>query len=437
MKVNALFSDDKRPNLIIEEVEPTLLKRGLASGKQIFSSFQNPQFRFYYVSFICQTAAMNMESITRSLLIYRITGSAAILGLMSLAFTLPVFILSYYGGFLADRYSKRKIMQVGALVSALLGIAIAITIRIGYLGTTHQDSWWILMVTSVIQGTWLALTVPSQQSILTELVQSKQVQNAVALNSMGINVMRMLGSAIAGFVIEYAGFDTAYFITGGLYLFGLAMLFFLPPLKRATGKMASTWRGLKEGISYLRHDVTIMLILGASLLVFTLGMPYFSMLPVFVDNILKVGASGMGILLTVNGAGAILSSLILAWRPPRNRGKVLLFSICFMSLAIIAFSFSNSWYLSLALMALIGIATPLFGTTTNSLLLNYTAKEYQGRIMSIFMMQNGLISVGSAIVGAIANSVGAIQWAVGGMAMILATVSIVALITVKRIRVLD
>jgi MFS family permease len=122
---------------------------------------------------------------------------------------------------------------------------------------------------------------------------------------MGINVMRMLGSAIAGFVIEYAGFDTAYFITGGLYLFGLAMLFFLPPLKRATGKMASTWRGLKEGISYLRHDVTIMLILGASLLVFTLGMPYFSMLPVFVDNILKVGASGMGILLTVNGAGAI------------------------------------------------------------------------------------------------------------------------------------
>jgi predicted MFS family arabinose efflux permease len=179
-----------------------------------------------------------------------------------------------------------------------------------------------------------------------------------------------------------------------------------------------------------------MLILGLALLVFVLGMPYFSMLAVFTDDILQVGASGMGILLTVNGAGAIVGSLIIAWRPPRKRGMILLLSICFMSLAIVAFSFSTVWGLSLAIMVVIGISTPFFGTTTNSLLLNYSQKEYHGRIMSIFMMQNGLISVGATIAGAITDSIGGIQWAIGGMAIGLAAASFIAFATLKRIRIL-
>jgi predicted MFS family arabinose efflux permease len=247
----------------------------------------------------------------------------------------------------------------------------------------------------------------------------------------------MLGPAIAGFVIEFSGFDTVFFMTGGIYLFGLLMIWFLPAAQRSTGKNESTLRGLKEGISYLRLDVTIMLILGAALLVFMLGLPYFDMLPVFADDILGVGASGMGLLLAVNGAGAIMGSLIVAWRPPRNRGMVLLIAMCFISLEIVAFSFSTAWYLSLVLMAVIGVTTTLFTTAANSLLLNYTAEEYRGRIMSIYIMRMGLTSVGAAIVGAIADGIGGVQWAVGGTAILLGTISLVALITLRRIRILD
>jgi MFS family permease len=423
--------------IISEEISPTFLSRGLAFSKRTFASLQNPRFRLYYTAYVFFHTSLNMQLIARSLLIYRITDSATILGLMTLAFALPVVILSYYGGSIADRYPKRTVMQIGYFVSTVLAISVGIAIQIGYLGTSRGDSWWLLFVSSLIQGIVLALTIPSQQSIIAELVPPKQIQNAVALNSLGQNVIRMIGPAIAGLIIEFAGFEYVYFVTGGLSCLGLLLLWFLPAVKRSVGKMESTFQSLKAGISYLRRDVTIMLILGIALVVFMFGMPYFTMLPIFADDILQVGASGMGLLLAVNGGGAVLGSLIMAWHPPRNRGKILLWAICFMSLGTIAFSFSTVWQFSLALMAMMGLTMALFGATTNALLLNYTTKEYHGRIMSIFMMQNGLMSLGATLAGVIADSIGSVQWAVGGMAMVLAAASVIGLVSLKRILRLD
>jgi len=234
-------------------------------------------------------------------------------------------------------------------------------------------------------------------------------------------------------VIEFSGFDTVYFVTTGLYIIGALLLLSLPLVKQRVQHIESAIHGLKEGIRYLRKDVTIMLILGGSLLVFMLGMPYFTMLPIFADDVLKVGASGMGLLLTFNGVGAIFGSLAIAWLPSRNRGTIFLLAMCLMSITIVVFAFSVSWYLSLFLMMVIGAGIALFSTAANSLLLHYTQQEYHGRIMSIFMMQIGFMSLGATVAGIIADSIG-IQWAVGGLAIALVAISVTSFFVVGRVR---
>jgi predicted MFS family arabinose efflux permease len=218
-----------------------------------------------------------------------------------------------------------------------------------------------------------------------------------------------------------------------LKLAGACFLLGLPAAKKRIHHIESAIHGLKEGVRYLRKDLTIMLILGATLLMFMLGMPYFSMLPVFVEDVLNVGASGMGILLTFNGIGAIFGSLALAWLPMRNRGRLFLLAMCFLSVAIVAFSFSATWYLSLGLMMIIGAGVSVFTTTANALLLHYTQQEYHGRIMSIFMMQIGFISLGTTVAGLMADSIG-IQWAVGGLAMTLVVIAVTSFFFAGRVR---
>jgi len=404
--------------------------------KRTFSSFKNPVYRLYFGGLLCQMFPMNMQMMARSLLIYRLTGSAAILGMMSLAHALPMLLLSLFGGVIADRVQKKYVIIAGQLGSAVVSLGIALALTLGYLSVERAGSWWILVAAGLLQGTIMGLMMPSRQAIMREIVSVEQLMNAVSLTTMGMNALRLFAPALTGFLIDAFDFEAVYYVMTASYLMGVVFIAFMPPTSTITLRHGSALTNIKEGLNYIRHETTLLLILAFALFAVLLSMPYFILMPIFADDILKVGATGMGWLMSISGIGAIIGSITLASLPNKKRGLMLLASGVIMGLALVSFSFSNSYSLSLALMVFVGLGQTGRMTLANTLLQYYVKDEYRGRVMSIYLMQFGLSSFGAFTAGLIAESMG-VQWAVGGFAMALVFLSILALTFVPRIRNLD
>ncbi len=383
-----------------------------------------------------QRGAMNMQIMARSLLIYRVTGSAAILGAMSLANALPQMFFALFGGVIADRVQKKYVLLAGQASSAVVALAIALTLTTGFLSAERAGSWWILVVASVLQGTIHGLMVPSRQAIIYEIVSGEQLMNAVALNTMGMSMLRLLAPAAAGFLIDAFDFAAVYYAMTGMYLIAVVFISLMPLTSMMTVRGGGALSEIQKGFQYIRREPTILFVLAFTLLTVVLSMPYMRLLPVFSDDILKVDAKGLGVLLSVSGVGAIAGSLILASLSNKKRGLMLILSGLIMGIALIGFSFSSSWHLSLGLIVFIGLGQAGRMTLGNTVLQYYVEDEYRGRVMAIYMMEFGMTSFSAFAAGLLAESIG-IQWSVGGLAIILVIIAFLTLIFIPRIRRLD
>jgi MFS family permease len=406
------------------------------SNLKTFRSFRHRAFRFYYGALLGQTTALNIQMVVRSLLIYRLTDSAAILGMMSLATALPMLLFSAFGGTLADRFSKKYVLMIGQALAALVALGVALALEFGFLAVGNDGSWWILIVASVIQGTIVAFTIPAQQALVAQVVVEKEIMNAVALNNMGMNAVRLLAPAIAGFFIEGLGFELIYYTMVGTYILTILLLMPLKLRPVAHQETFSMLQSLRDGARYIWGHVPVRTVLSVTLLAFILGTPYIFLMPIFADDVLGVGASGMGLLLSASGGGAILGSLIMASLPERKRGLILLGSMVCWAVTLGVFAFSRSLPLSLTMMALVGVTQTAFITSSNSLLLRHTHEDYYGRVMSIFMMQFGVTSLGASLAGLLSESIG-ISWTIGGFMALMLAFSVLLLVLLPRLRSLD
>lgn len=401
-----------------------------------FSSFKNPIYRLYYGGMVGQWAAMNMQMFARVWLVYRLTGSAAILGGMAVANALPMLFLSLFGGVIADRVQKKYVLLIGQACSALVALGIALSLTLGYISTEEGGSWWILIVASVLQGAIMGLMMPSRQAIIREIVGEEHLLNAMSLNNLGMNGLRLFAPAATGFLIGTFSYQTVYYAMTGMYLMSIGFIVFLPLTSTTTIGSQSVLSSMKEGFRYLWHETTILIIVSFLLLAIVFSQPYAMLMPVFAVDILHVGEAEAGWLMSVAGIGAIAGSLVLASLPNKKRGLILLASSLLVSLALVAFSLSSTWSLSLVIIIFVGLGQTGQMTLAGTLIQYYVDPEYLGRVMSILMMQFGFMSVGTFAAGLLAESVGA-QWAIGGFASVLVLISILAMIFIPRIRNLD
>jgi MFS family permease len=407
-----------------------------------FDSLRIPSFRFFWAALLCQMTAMNMQMMARSLLIYRLTGSTAILGIMSLFNAIPMLLLSLFGGVLADRLPKKTVMIFGQSGSAVISLGIALSLQMGFLSADQEGSWWILAVAALFQGTIQGLMMPSRQAMIPEIVGGEQLLNAISLSNVGTSVMRFVAPAVTGFLIDAFDFQAVYYTMTAMYLLSVVFLIFLHVKGNTRVRASGALADIKEGIGYLRRQTIILFILAFSLFAVLLSMPYAMLLPVFTDDILMnsvgepVGATGLGLLMSVSGIGAIAGSLVLASLPNKKRGLMLIVGTLVMALALVVFAFSKSMTLSLAIIVFIGLGQTSRMALGNTLIQYYTDPEYRGRVMSIYMMQFGLTSFSAAIAGVVAETVD-IQWVIGGLAMILALIALMSLGFARRLRRLD
>jgi MFS family permease len=401
-----------------------------------FRSLKNPAFRLYYIGMIGQWSSMNMQIVARSLLIYRISGSGTILGLASLANALPMIICSLYGGALADRIQKKDILLFSMIGSMLISLFVGFALTMGYLSEAIPGSWWILVVTATIQGAVMGLMMPSRQAIISEIVEGEQVMNAVSLNTMGMNSFRILAPAATGFLIDALDFASVYYISGAMYGMASVCMFLMPKTAQKFSEGTSALADIVDGMRYIRREKTMLLVLVATLFVMICGIPFLQLMPMITEDILMVGASGMGILLSVSGMGAITGSLILASLPNRKRGTIMLVSGIIMGLALVVFGFSKVWLVSIFVVIFIGLGQTGHRASGNSLAQVYTPPEYRGRVMSFMMMGIGFSSLGTFFAGVMAEAIG-IQWSIGGLAALLVVASAALLIFTSRLRKLE
>ena len=407
-----------------------------------FDSLRNPAFRIYYLSTAGQWAAQSMQSVVQSLLLYRLTGSTAILGTMALAGAITQIIVALYTGVLVDRFSKKRLMQIGQAVTAMTSLVIVVCLATGYLSKAHPGSWWILVAMSAIQGMSGALLWSARASIIPELVSKDRVANATSLTTIGLNICQLVAPAFAGFLIDKINpaaalnFEAAFITIIGLYIISIFITNFVPSGEAASSGRGHVFTDMVEGLRYIRHNVRLLWIIVHTMLCSMIVLPLGAMMSVFSDSILKVGGTGLGWLQGISAAGALITVLGIASLAIKKRSLVMLVMGLILGLAQAAFAFSTSFPLSLLLMVFAGAGTMGQITIAMTMLQTDSDPAQRGRVLSLLLLGMGLSGLMTFFSGFVAEVIG-IQWTIGGLSLLLAAATILIFFLVPKLRKLD
>ena len=373
--------------------------------KQTLRALKHKNYRLFFAGQGISLIGTWMQQIALGWLVYRMTDSAFLLGLVGFSSQIPTFLLASFAGVLADRVNKHKIIittQILAMVQAFILTALTLT------GTIQI---WHIISLSLFSGFINAFDMPTRQSFVIDMVEDKNdLPNAIALNSSMFNSARLLGPTIAGFVISSLGEGLCFLINAISYITVIIALFFMKIEPKVHNKRKEKiFEGLKDGIKYAYDFKPIRALLLLIGLVSLTGMPYTVLMPVFSRDILKGDASTLGFLLGAVGIGALIGALYLASRKTvLGLGRWIAMAAGIFSLGLICFSFSRNLYLSIGLMLFTGFGMMLQMASTNTLLQTLVDDDKRGRVMSLYVMAfMGTAPFGSILAGSLAGAIGA------------------------------
>jgi len=349
-------------------------------------------------------------------LVYRLTGSSLLLGSVGFASQFPVFLVAPLGGIVADRHNRQRVVIGTQIASMILALILAL------LTLTGRVQVWHIFVLAALLGVVNAFDIPGRQAFLVDMVGKEDLMNAIALNSSMFNGARIIGPAIAGILVARIGEGWCFFANSVSYIaviIGL-LLMKLGPLRTAP-KGSSPFEHIVEGFRYIRHTAPLLALILLIGLVSLVAVPYSVLMPIFADRVLHRGAHGLGILMGAAGVGALFGALTLAVRRSlRGLGRVVGLSAVGFGVSLILFSFSKTFWLSVALVIPVGYAVMLEMSGSNTLIQAMVPDELRGRAMAMYtMMFMGMAPIGSLLSGALAGAIGApMTVALGGLGAI-------------------
>lgn len=347
-----------------------------------------------------------MTRIATSWLVYRLTGSALLLGVVGFAGQVPSFALAPFAGVLVDRWDRHKLLVATQALAMLQSLALAV------LALTGLIKIWHVIALSIFQGVINAFDMPARQSFVVEMVERREdLPNAIALNSSMVNAARLLGPSIGGVVIAAVGEGWCFMIDAVSYLAVIASLLAMKLAPRAgrPGKGANMLSQLREGWRYAVGFAPIRKVLLLLALVSLVGMPYTVLMPVFANEILRGGPNTLGLLMAASGVGALAGAMFLAARRSvLGLGKYIPLTAAAFGAGLIAFSFSRTLWLSLPLMVLTGLGFMVQMAASNTVLQTIVEEDKRGRVMSFYTMAfMGTAPFGSLLAGSLAERIGA------------------------------
>lgn len=345
-----------------------------------------------------------MQIIAMSWLVYRLTGSAFLLGIVGFASQLPIFILAPFTGVLIDRYNRQKILiitQTLAMLQAFIMAALVLTSTV---------TVWAIVVVSVFLGLINSFDMPARQAFVLDVVERREdLGNAIALNSSLFNGARLIGPSIGGVIIAAVGEGICFTINGATFL---ALIFCLLAMRLKPPKIeikeSRIWNELKEGFSYAFGSAPIRYLILLTAVVSLVGVPYTVLMPIFAADILHGDANTLGFLMAASGVGALVGTLYLAAKKSVwGLGRIVGIAAGIFGAGLILFSLSRFLALSLVWMALTGFGMIVQIAASNTILQTIADDDKRGRIMSIFTMSFiGIAPFGSLLAGGAATGIG-------------------------------
>jgi MFS family permease len=346
-------------------------------------ALRHRNFRLFWFGQVASLTGTWMQGVASGWLVLTLTNSALLLGVVQAAGSIPILLLTMFGGVIADRYDKRRVLLVAQSLMMLQAAILAA------LSLAHLIHLWHVIVLAVFLGILSSVEVPTRQAFHVELVGKDDLQNAISLNSTAFNLTRIIGPSIAGFVVAQAGVGGCFVLNAVSFLAvlgGLVMMRgpFAPPRAGA----GSPLHEMREGLRYVVRTPRVrgLVINVAAISVF--GMPYATLMPVIARDVLHGGPRTLGFLSAAAGAGALCGALLLASRGsgrPRfeTRARVVLAGHVAAAAALIALAFAQSFRLTAVLLGVIGAAIILAVATTNTLLQSIVPDELRGRVMGV------------------------------------------------------
>jgi len=378
--------------------------------------------RNYRLFFSGQSVSLIGTWITRiatSWLVYRLTDSALLLGLVGFAGQVPTLLLAPFAGVIVDRSDRHRLLVCTQVLSALQSAALA---ALAFTGAISVG--WILLL-QVVQGIINAFDTPARQSFVVQMVEDRaDLPNAIALNSTIVNGSRIIGPSIGGIIIAAVGeswcfaIDAVSYIAVIVSLLAMRVSHELP--KRSGASMLSE---LREGYRYVSGFAPVRVALILLAIVSAMGMPYTVLMPVIASNVLHGGAHTLGFLMTASGLGAVVGALYLASRRSvLGLGRVMLVATLTFGVGLIAFGFVHSFWLAMVVLPFIGAGFMVEMASTNTILQTITEERLRGRVMAFYAMAFfGSAPIGSLLAGVAADRIGASATIVlGGVACIAA-----------------
>jgi MFS family permease len=366
-------------------------------------------FRLFWIGQTVSLIGTWMQQVGQGWLALQLSNSAFIVGLVSAAGTLPVLLFSLYAGVLIDRRDKLRLVMIAQV---LLSVEAAV---LWWTVWTDRITIPLLIILAATNGLISAIEIPARQSLIVELVGREDIVDAIALNSGGFNIARIIGPSIAAAVIAGAGLSWCFGINALSYIavIGCLAAIHLPKFV-GVARESRALEQFREGIAYIRSRREVTGLIGVIAVYSIFGFQYLTLMPVIARDVLHTGASGYGLLVTFVGIGAVCGALTLAALGSRvRRGKLFTVSAFSFATLLVLFSFVNVRPVAAGVLLFLGLTMLINGALANGILQSVVPDELRGRVMAVYVFfYVGFTPIGSLIAGAVARAT-SVQWAIG------------------------
>jgi len=372
-------------------------------GARTFHSLRIPDFRVLWIGNVGTMLGQWVQFAAQGYLVFQLSGSAFQVGAVGFVRGVTSVVVSPFAGAITDRFSRRSVLVTMTALSAVAAVLVATLI------ITDAISVWMLYPLSAVEGFGDAVNQPARQVMIYDVVGAEDLPNAVAVNSLGSNTMRIVGPSLAGALIGAFGIQSAFVMQAAAYTFSVYATSRIKtrgvPVARNTNTVLAS---MTEGLAYARshRDVLLLVVMAGlpSLLVY----PYVQFIPVFAKDVLHVGSFGFGFLASAVGYGSIVGALIAAnLTRIQKRGQILVWTTFVYMALVTGFALSNQYALSFALLVVAGIANSIYLMFNQVMVQLMVDDEYRGRVLSLYVMVSGITPFSALLMGALIAAFGA------------------------------
>ena len=390
--------------------------------KSVGRALRHRNYRLYFMGQGTSLVGTWLTRVATWWLVYRLTGSAALLGVVGFAGQIPTFFLAPFAGVWVDRWNRHRLLVITQVLAMLQSAALAA------LAIPHLITVWEIIALSVFQGLINAFDMPGRQAFVVEMVDAREdLANAIALNSSMVNLARLIGPSLAGLLISLVGEGGCFAIDAASYLAVIASLLMMSvvarPRARAEKKVV---RELAEGLRYVFRFAPIRAVLLTLAIVSLMGMPYTVLMPIVAGKVLHGTANTLGFLMAAGGLGALVGAVYLASRSTvLGLGRTIALAAAAFGAGLVGVGLSRALWLSLLLMLLTGFGMMVQMASSNTILQTIVEEDKRGRVMAFYTVAIvGIAPFGSLLFGGLAAHLGA-PWTlvIGGVACLLAAVA--------------